>query len=374
MQPTETESGHKKQMIDHSKPDLPPEIIKEIVTCGTWATSADNCQPWKFTWNGKTLAIMADVERSGFFYDINNESTNMTLGAVAENIDIAASHFGFSTTINTFPQGEDKTPTIEISFTDKKLPENPLYQFIKKRVTNRKKYFKKKIEPEIYSQIQSVTTQTPGVESIWIDNPQTKKIMQKVIFDADRILFENEQLHQGLFKWIHLKKEEQGALDGMDLDILELEKFQQPFFPILGNWKVLSLLNHFGLSRIASLNSVQLLKSSPAYCLLTIDNTSAKNYIAGGRVMERIWIKANSLGLSVQPMAGSIFILNHLRHDGAVKFFDRHQEIIKKMLSSVNTVINDRAQIPVMFLRFGYSEPPTNRSRRRKVDNVLSLK
>ncbi len=230
MQPTETKSGQKKQTSNHSKPNITPEIIKEIVTHGTWATSADNCQPWKFTWNGETLAIMADTERSGFFYDINSESTNMTLGAVAENIDIAASHFGFSTTINTFPQGEDKTPTIEISFTDKKLPENPLYQFIKKRVTNRKKYFKKKIEPEIYSQIQSVTTQTPGVESIWIDNPQTKKIMQKVIFDADRILFENEQLHQGLFKWIHLKKEEQGALDGMDLDILELEKFQQPFF------------------------------------------------------------------------------------------------------------------------------------------------
>jgi hypothetical protein len=32
---------------------IPKDIIFKIVEAGTWAPSADNCQPWRFKWDGQ---------------------------------------------------------------------------------------------------------------------------------------------------------------------------------------------------------------------------------------------------------------------------------------------------------------------------------
>ncbi|MFZ5994435.1 MAG: nitroreductase family protein [Thermodesulfobacteriota bacterium] len=32
---------------------IPKDILSRIVEAGTWAPSGDNCQPWRFTWDGQ---------------------------------------------------------------------------------------------------------------------------------------------------------------------------------------------------------------------------------------------------------------------------------------------------------------------------------
>ena len=205
-----------------------------------------------------------------------------------------------------------------------------------------------------------------------MDEKHVKNEMKKIIFDADRILFEDQRLHHGLFRWLRMEKEDAAKTDGMNMDVLELNFFQRKVFPVLSNWTVLSWLNKIGVSRMIASNSLMLLKRSPAYCLLTMEQRSATAYINGGRMMERFWIKANELGLSLQPMSGFIFLLNHLNHDGALQFSEKHRALIQNMYKEIEKILREQKnRVPTMFFRLGYADPPTVRAPRRPVDEIF---
>ena len=354
---------------------IPDEVIRYLVTMGTWACSADNCQPWDFIWDGNILSLLKDPKRSGFFYDVNHESTYITFGAVIENIRIAATHYGLKTDIKLFPSKENQNIIAEIKFLQTDIDKDPLHPFIMDRCVNRKPYLKKKIEPDIVQKLKDVVSETTGAGMIWIDGKDDKRIMRNITYNADRILFEDKRLHEGLFRWIRIKKEDASKKDGMNLNVLELSWFQKQAFPILANWRALSWLNKIGMSRAPGINSIILLKQSPAHCLLTMNDRSPSAYINGGRMLERFWIKANGLGLSLQPMAGFIFLLNHLNHDGALQFSENHRASIQNINKKIEKILREQKnRVPTMFFRIGYAARPMARTPRRPVDEIFIRK
>jgi hypothetical protein len=251
-------------------------------------------------------------------------------------------------------------------------PSRPLYPFIMHRYVNRKPYRRQEIAHDVVQKLRHVVAETPGADMLWMDEKHVKNEMKKIIFDADRILFEDQRLHHGLFRWLRTGKEDAAKTDGMNMDVLELNFFQRKVFPVLSNWTVLSWLNKIGVSRMIASNSLMLLKRSPAYCLLTMEERSATAYINGGMMMERFWIKANALGLSLQPMAGFIFLLNHLSHDGAVQFSKNHRASIQNMYKEIEKILREQKnRVPTMFFRIGYATRPMARTPRRPVDEIF---
>ncbi len=343
---------------------IPMDILTYIVTMGTWAPSADNIQLWKFAWDGRTLSLLKDSEKTGFFYDVNKESTHLTFGALIENISISASHFGLKVEIDLFPKDAAAECIANLKFFAESIEEDPLFENVLSRCVNREFYTKKQIAQNIISDLKEMFSQSSDAELIWVDNEKEKKILQKVVFDADRILFEEKRLHQGLFRWINM---ENGVKkDGMDLDVLGLNYMQQLIFPLMAEWKKMKLMNKIGASRLAAFNSVRLLKSSSAYGLIAIKNRKPETYVAGGRIMERFWIKANSLGLSLQPMAGFVFLLNHLAADGGQKFRSDHQKLIQNFQYSISQIKSlNRDFNYIMFFRMGISDKSTKRTQRK---------
>lgn len=343
---------------------LPKDIIQYIVDVGTWAPSADNCQPWKFAWDGETLSLMKDPEKSGFFYDVNQESTFITFGALIENIAIAASRFGLSVNEQLFPEGVDSDIIARVQFQDDKIQEDPLSNWVLTRCVNRFPYNRKTIDAEKVEELKAVVEQAGDVNLIWIDTEKDKKIMQKIVFDADRILFEDKRLHQGLFRWLNLKGNDKKV--GMNLDVLGLNPAQQLVFPLLADWEKMKLLNRVGASRIAAVNSVQLLKSSPAYALLAMTKSVPEAYIHAGRIMERFWIRANGMGLSVQPMAGFVFLLNHFsKNDECASFMNAHRHMIIEMAKKIKRIADVSHELNnIMFFRVGFAERYSKRTQR----------
>ena len=349
---------------DNFESGIPKEIINYIVELGTWAPSADNVQPWKFSWDGTKLMLLKDVEKANFFYDVNNESTHLTFGALMENISIAASHFGLNAEFNLFPSGYYSDIISEVQFFSGTEKEDELYPHVMTRRVNRAFYKNKKIQSEKVSTLKNIFHGDSNARLIWIDGVKDKKCFQQIIFDADRILFEDKRLHQGLFRWINLKGKFKD--EGMNIDVLGLNMVQRALFPILSDWSKMKILNKVGVSRMAAFNSIQLLSSSPSYALITINNISPENYINGGRTMERFWIKANALGLSVHPMLGFIFLLNHLTTDGAKKFRPSHRKMIagfQKKLSSIQGV--NASDHCLAFFRLGVADKLSEKTLRQ---------
>lgn len=342
---------------------IPKDTVQYLVTIGTWAPSADNCQPWQFKWDGNTLSLMKDPDKCGFFYDVNQESTFLTFGALIENIKIGATYFGLKANINLFPEGYGDTLIARIKFIDENERQDPLFPFILDRFVNREIYNKEPIDPTIVKELRDGFSSSKTTDIVWIDNENDKKIINTIVYDADRILFEDERLHNGLFKWINFKNGQKK--DGMDIDVLGLNLFQKQLFPLLADWSKLKKMNKLGMSWIPGLTSLKLLKSSSAYAIIKISNNDPETYIEGGQMMERFWIAANRMGLSVQPMAGFVFLLNHLISDNVNQFKSDHQVIIKGFRKKLNSITGlDGSLRLVMFFRIGISDKQSHRTKR----------
>ena len=349
---------------------IPQEVVRYLIRMGAMAPSADNCQPWTFTWDGECLQLRPDPERTGFFYDVREESTLMTFGAVVENMRIAASCYGMQMeyalrerecAISACPRGPGQ------------VDPDPLFPFVPHRKTNRKPYRKGSLlERDDWDLRQSLAPFSQNSLFLF-STSRDKKIFNKIIFDADRILFEDERLHQGLFQWVRMQKHAPHP-DGMDLSVLEMKGGQRAIFPLFGKWGVISRLNWLGASRIPGMNSLLLLRKTPVYALLTAKGRDSASLFESGRAMERFWITANALGLALQPMAGFVFLLNHYLHDRAGQFAEAHQRLIEAMYTRYRDVIGEDTEYPVMFFRLGYPVgEPEARSPRRDLEDILHM-
>ena len=224
-------------------------------------------------------------------------------------------------------------------------------------------YKKERTDKNIIQDLKVAASNPFGASLWWIDDEKSRKVFHRIVFNADRILFEDKRLHEGLFRWINFKNGIKK--DGMDVDALGLSFGQKIAFPLMKSWPLVEFMNKFGVSRIAALNSVNLLKKSSAYCLLTIDGNTFEDYINAGRAMERFWIKANSIGLCLQPMAGFIFLLNHYAFNKSILFSKCHRTLIEQMSMDLNKLINfTKDWHPVMFFRIGRSKRFSARTQR----------
>ena len=97
-------------MIDH-------KLICEILRYGVMAPSIDNCQPWHFVVkNENVLDIFLDKPRAEFFGDYAYTASYATIGALAENITIAATKFNIQAHVESFPVDGSDEPVARVTF------------------------------------------------------------------------------------------------------------------------------------------------------------------------------------------------------------------------------------------------------------------
>lgn len=349
--------------------------IRKILEEAVRAPSVDNCQPWLFTLENDRLHIYLDKKRADFFGDYNFSAAYVTLGALIENITVAASRYEAGCDVALFPRGGTETPVASLRFTENKNEKSPLFDSIAERCTNRTKYKRTKLEPGVVSELDNIP-KTPGASLTLITNAKTIREISDMAATVDRIIFEHEVLHQHLFKWVRWSSAEiEKTLDGMPVDCLGLSAPEKKFFRAISSWPLMNLLNKVGMGWLIGKVNSSLLRNSSALGLVFMDKNSMVDYVNGGRFFERVWLKATSLGLALHPLGGIPFLVTRMLHAGDEGFNPRHyaalQDVFKKM-TGLFPVTRDNAII--ILFRLGYAEKPACRTPRRSLDQLLIRK
>ncbi|MBI3615860.1 MAG: hypothetical protein HY211_05015 [Candidatus Omnitrophica bacterium] len=348
--------------------------MESLVQKGIWAPSGDNLQPWKFRIEQDSIHLYLDPSRLMGILDAGWRAPYISAGAVIENIALAASHGGHAASVRCFPQGEDlSSPVATLTLKDSDLPEDSLYPFIESRVTNRKLYTHRPV-PEKIVQALSQIGNIPGQTRFFPIRPgPIKRELAPLMGRADQIRFEEETAHREFFKAVRLEKEEmERTRDGLDVRALGLGPMGYPFFRLISKWNRLRFLNTLGLSHSMGLFAQLQVRGSPLLGLLVAEESSPSGYVAGGRVMQRLFLKIAQEGLAVQPMTALLVFIINLQINQAKNFSSRHRAqltALKKELFQLFD-LNDRHGL-VMLFRLGYAAPPTCRSLRRPLSDFL---
>ena len=279
-----------------------------ILRAGIAAPSADNSQPWRFAWSGDDLDLRIDPDRSGRVSDTRYVLSDLASGACLENMLIRARSQGYVAEPQWFPRPDDALWVARISWRREAggQPE-PLAAAIEQRHTDRRFPWRGPIPPETQARLEAQAGRIPGPRLWWPRTSRERKAALDLIRQAEALRFKSPTLHAELFSSVRFAAGWHGTCEeGLAPATLAVEPPMRPMFQAMRRPAVMGTFNRLGAASMLGWRSAYLpIRLSPGLCLVVVPSTARSDVLAGGRVLQRVWLEATVAGLSVQPYAAA---------------------------------------------------------------------
>lgn len=350
------------------------EDIKKILDYAIWAPSGDNSQPWRFEVTENEISVFNIPERDTSLYNYKQNASLVALGGLIENIKIAADHFGYKTGLLLLPEGADIAnnliATISLARTQQSIIYNDLYKYIKERSSNRKIYGIKPLADEHKKVLLFGLQGFNGVSVKLEDARKNVEALAEAASVNEKVVLENKKLHEFLFHRITWNEREDKQKRGFFIKTLELKGPQVAAFRLFRFWLILKLFNLIGASNLVSHDNAKLYKESGALVAIIANDTSASSFLKSGMLMQRFWLTATKLGLSVQPVTGVLFLHHRIKANGGELHKD-HGALIENAYSEIENIFEANGQPITMMFRVGYADKPTAKCLRHEPEIKL---
>ena len=345
------------------------EIIKEILESAIYAPSGENTQPWKFRLKDDGIDVFNVPERDISLYNFRQQGLLVAHGALIENIIIASSAMGYKADINTFPDKEDSNHVASITLNKTEIGDEPLYPYIKKRATNRKPYYPEPLTNEEKDTLLELNKSGFGKVALLEDQKTVQELADALCIN-ERMVFENRHLHKFFFE--HMRWTEKEALekrDGMYIKTMELPPPVILLFKLLfKRWRLVKIL---GIAKFIAKQTKKMYLAAPAIGIITIDSDSSGDFLKGGRLMQRVWLEATRMGLSLHPSAGTIFLIQRALKGATEDFTQENVEMIEFVHQKLKSAFKLHNETIAFLFRIGRSDPPSAYSPRLSLEQLI---
>lgn len=351
------------------------ENIKNILGIAVNAPSGENSQPWRFEVEGNKIHIFNIPGRSHSLYIFEQKGTLIAHGALIENILITAPVFGYNATIVLLPDDTNYNFVATISLDEalsNKQEDEPLYPYIVKRATNRKSYRRTPLKKEQLEDLEHTANEIGEKGIVLIQDPKRMKDVAIAGSVYEQVMFSNRSIHNFFFEHISwTKKEEAKKKIGLYIKTLELPPFTHIVLKLLRHWAVMSLLNKLGAAKIIAKVNAAKYATASAMAVFTVKDNSLRDFIVAGRLMQRLWLKITKMGLSAQPIAGTLFFMHAITEGEADTFASSHVVLIKNAYAKIKDAFGLGDEIPVMVLRIGNGGEPSARAPKKPPEIIF---
>jgi molybdopterin/thiamine biosynthesis adenylyltransferase/nitroreductase len=351
---------------------IPEEVLKSVLLAGTYAPSVLNAQPWSARLGPDEIRVKAG--EAGV--DMTGTGTLIALGAVAENMKIAAANLGLAGDIQFSAGTESLKPSFLLSLRAADVPKDFLFESVWERHTNRRHYDKRALPEGSRESLDKVMEAFPGVRVHWIVDRAVLKRVAEVVFQSERARVADERIHRVVYEKIRWTREEIACRpDGLPLGNLEAGKIGEVFLRATRAWSAMRWANRLGFGRLAARHVARGVLESSGVALLTARGKDRNAVFTGGRAMERFWLGLTHLGLSVQPITPLHHFYDQWNTFGAVTFSPKSREILERLwpdFQALFPAVDFARDTHLLFVRVGYAPPMRWASPRFSPDHVLN--
>jgi len=279
-------------------------LIENILNIARWAPSGDNVQPWRFEIIDNFHFIVHGFDtREHCVYDLDGHPSQMAIGALLENIEIASAEWGYSVEFIYCHDLPETTPTFNVYLKpDSKIASSPLFSYIPIRATQRRRLSAKSLLVEQKRQIEESVT--PGYRILWFEGAKTKLKIANFLAKSALIRLsipEAYEVHKTIIEWNSRFSEDRIPDQAVGLDPLSLYLMKWA----LKSWQCTHFISAYLGGTL--LPRIQLDWLPSLYCaahfIIVADRKpeTVGDFIMAGRAMQRVWLTATQLGLQVQP-------------------------------------------------------------------------
>jgi nitroreductase len=303
--------------------------LRFLVRYAVLAPSMRNTQPWRFEVKASRISLYVDHSRRQRQADPHERDLYISVGCALENLLIAAAHFGFGREIVYFPLSEEDELVAQMSFTSEGTAAarpSPLFKALTQRRTNHGRYDGRPLDPGVLSKLNDCCTDE-GLTLLITEKARIKRMVNGLVLAADAIALQDPAYRRELADAVGA-----GAFGGSGF-MARLAKLA---------------VTHFG--PMVTARHQKVLRSTPAFGLISAARAGRRAQVIAGRVLERLYLTATTLGLSIQPLS-------------ALLEFEEVAAAFAKLFRA--------GGVPLLPFRLGYAERPARPASRRPLDEVL---
>lgn len=352
---------------------LPDAVFTYLVSAAIAAPSGDNAQPWKFARLDNGLAVRMNAEADRSFFNFRQFATLISCGAAAENAAVAARSLGYGAEVR-LPDAIDDTGLAATVRVTGSPEEESLGDALWDRCTNRRNYRRVEVSAGLLERIEA-EAQGLGCRLHVVRGKELTALAQ-IVFQVDRIRTEHRGLHEHFMSMVRFDPEVARASgDGLPLKNLHGGAAGEIFLKQTKDWKRMEIANALGLGRIVAMHSAQGIRRCGAACLLTAPGLTWRDFVTGGRALERCWLRLTSLGLAMQPMTAVTLFRLRWDLEGPTAFAPRHQALLGRLWPEFDILfprVKFRSEAPIMLFRMGHGPTVRHGTYRKPVEAFLA--
>jgi nitroreductase len=263
------------------------------------APSSHNAQPWRFRVDGRRIHLFADPSGWLEVADPDGRELYLSLGCAAENLVVAARHFGFRPTVSWAPGREwgggtgpggtdtgDAAPEGTVLLDgDGSGPgggqeNDSLFPALTERHTNHGTYDGRPVPESVRRRLEGAV-HGDDIQIHLTDDPEVRRQVDDLTVRADALQFADPAWRRELGRWLARGVFGQGW--------------------ILSRIARLAV-THLDLGRSTGRKDRALLDSASLLGVVTAPERSRIAALEAGRVFQRLFLTATAEGLALQPM------------------------------------------------------------------------
>jgi len=192
-----------------------------------------------------------------------------------------------------------------------------------------------------------------------------------LLAECDRLRFMIPKIHgdmMGELRWPGRDSLE----EGLDVRTLEMENSSLGIMELLRRTDVMQHLVEWRAGQALGMRTRISVGSSSAMAVVTVPRSDPMWYVRGGAAMEQFWLATERAGLSVQPVA-PLFLYATAERELIELGGERHLDEMYRLQMRFRDVLElEDGETMVMVLRVLHATPPSVRSIRRPLSNVLT--
>lgn len=351
-------------------------VLLSILDLARWAPSGDNEQPWRFEILGKDkVRIHLNYQPGRNVYEYaDGRPIWLAAGGLLETMDIAASQYGYTCHYSMETPEDGGTPSILVSLFQNTRPTDPLVHFVKTRSVNRWPYRQQPLDAKEKALLEQAAGKELTIQ--WFETHAERWAITRLNMMATRLrlgIVECHGIHKNAvnFKSQHAQFGLPASAIGLDPLTVRIMRWAN------AEWWRTKLLNRYLGGAIAA--SLQLditpgMKAGAHFILRWRDDKPDRpleDWIRIGRQMQRFWLTAESLGLSLQPSFAPV-IFAHGAGQQRIWRERRTAEKAKRIGERLESLLGCSADAVVFPGRIGRARAlPQSRSTRLSLDEMI---
>jgi hypothetical protein len=351
------------------------DLVRQILDLARWAPSGDNTQPWRFEVIGKDHVVVHGFDtREHCVYDIEGHSSQLAIGALLENICLAATAHGQQVEISRRLSAPETRPTFDVRLApDSRVNASPLIPFIQTRSVQRRALSTRPLTAAEKHQLGSSVSSAYSV--LWLEAWSSRVRAALLMFANGKLRLtmpEAYAVHREIIEWQAQFSEERVPDRALGLDPLTLKLMR----PLMKSWRRVSFFNSYLAGTLLPRIQLDLIPSLACAGHLAIvakaPPSTVDDFVSAGRAMQRFWLTATQLGLWMQPEMTPLIFSGYVRSRKAFSSVAASVEHARHLAARLDDLIGkDAAAAAVFMARIGAGAAPRARSLRRPLDKLL---